>query len=238
MLGLGWFLFRARFAHSTSPGGAAGLHALVASLARVSFAAPSWQVLWDRSVSVCELALWAAPAVLPLACVGAWVGRRTVGARLMAFSALSVFAAKPNPSFQPFAFTVSNCVEDVDVSGTFHEVLQGVPGVDQHLLFHINAKGIGVGRNCGYPVRTTRPTGVVEFVPAAKPTLGDLFDVWGQPLSARGFAGFRGAVSAWVGGRRWRGDVRAIPLRRHAEIVVEVGGYIPPHTFFLFPPEK
>ena len=99
-------------------------------------------------------------------------------------------------------------------------------------------KGIGVQRNCSYALRTTQPTGVVEFVPAAKPTLGDLFDVWGQPLSARGFAGFRGAVNAWVGGKRWHGDVRAIPLRRHAEIVVEVGGYIPPHTFFLFPPEK
>jgi hypothetical protein len=96
-------------------------------------------------------------------------------------------------------------------------------------------KGIGAGHNCSYAVRTTQPTGVVEFAPASKPTLGDLFDVWGQPLSARGFAGFRGEVSAWVGGRRWRGDVRAIPLRRHAEIVVEVGGYIPPHTFFLFP---
>jgi hypothetical protein len=96
-------------------------------------------------------------------------------------------------------------------------------------------KGIGVARRCAYPVRTTAPTGVVEYVPAAKPTLGDLFDVWGQPLSARGFAGFHGAVSAWVGGKRWRGDVRAIPLRRHAEVVVEVGGYIPPHTFFLFP---
>jgi hypothetical protein len=99
-------------------------------------------------------------------------------------------------------------------------------------------KGIGVRSNCSYALRTTQPTGVVEFVPTAKPTLGDLFDVWGQPLSARGFAGFRGAVSAWLGGRRWHGDVRTIPLRRHAEIVVEVGGYIPPHTFFLFPPEK
>jgi hypothetical protein len=97
---------------------------------------------------------------------------------------------------------------------------------------------IGVGRNCSYAVRTTQPTGVVEFLPAPKPTLGDLFDVWGEPFSARGFAGFRGSVSAWVGGKRWHGDVRAIPLRRHAEIVVEVGGYIPPHTFFLFPPEK
>src|SRR5262245_59956653 len=99
-------------------------------------------------------------------------------------------------------------------------------------------KGIGAGGGCSYAVRTKEPTGVVEFVPAAMPTLGDLFDVWGQPLSTRGFAGFRGPVSAWVGGRRWRGDVRAIPLRRHAEIVVEVGGYIPPHTFFLFPPPR
>jgi len=96
--------------------------------------------------------------------------------------------------------------------------------------------GIGVRGRCSHAVRTTQPTGVVEFVPAAKPTLGDLFDVWGQPLSARGFAGFRGAVNAWVGGRRWHGDVRVIPLRRHGQIVVELGGYIPPHTFFLFPP--
>jgi hypothetical protein len=99
-------------------------------------------------------------------------------------------------------------------------------------------KGIGVTDRCTYPVRTTTPTGVIEYAPAVKPTLGDLFDVWGQPLSTRGFAGFRGAVSAWVGGRRWHRDVRAIPLRRHAEIVVEVAGYIPPHTFFLFPPQK
>ncbi|RPJ63939.1 MAG: hypothetical protein EHM24_23690 [Acidobacteria bacterium] len=59
------------------------------------------------------------------------------------------FAAKPNPSFQPFAFTVSNCLENVDVSGTFHPVLRGIPGVDRHILFHINAKGTGVGQTTG-----------------------------------------------------------------------------------------
>ncbi len=91
------------------------------------------------------------------------------------------------------------------------------------------------GSRCSYAVRTTQPTGVVEFAPSSGATLADLFAIWGQPLSARGFAGFRGAVAAWVGGKRWRGDVRAIPLRRHSEIVVELGGYIPPHTFFLFP---
>jgi hypothetical protein len=96
--------------------------------------------------------------------------------------------------------------------------------------------GIGVSRRCTYPLRTEAPTGVVESLPSVHATLGDLFALWGEPLTARGFASFRGRVSAWVGGCPWSGDLRKIPLRRHAEIVVEVGGYIPPHRSFLFPP--
>lgn len=96
------------------------------------------------------------------------------------------------------------------------------------------------GARCSYAVRTTGPTGVVELDPSERPTLGDLFAIWGQPLAPRRLAGFRarGAdeVAAWVNGRRWRGDVRTIPLRRHDEIVVEIGGYVPPHHFFRFPP--
>ena len=95
--------------------------------------------------------------------------------------------------------------------------------------------GIGTRSHCSYDIRTTQPTGVVEFVPDRQPTLGDLFTVWGQPLSARRIASFRGAVAAWVDGKRWHGNVRAIPLRRHGEIVIEIGGYVPPHAFFLFP---
>jgi hypothetical protein len=87
---------------------------------------------------------------------------------------------------------------------------------------------------CSYEIRTSDPTGVVEFVPRVHPTVGDLFTVWGRSLSAQRIAGFRGAVSAWVGGKRWHGDARVIPLRRHSEIVIEVGGYVPPHAFFLF----
>ena len=67
-------------------------------------------------------------------------------------------------------------------------------------------------------------------------TLGDLFDVWGQPLSHTRMAGFRGRVRAFVGGRRWNRGPRAIPLARHAQIVLEVGGYVPPHRTYLFPP--
>ena len=51
-----------------------------------------------------------------------------------------VFAAKPNPSFQPFALTVSNYVENVDVSGTFMKS-KGIPGVDSHFLFTSTRKG-------------------------------------------------------------------------------------------------
>jgi hypothetical protein len=91
---------------------------------------------------------------------------------------------------------------------------------------------------CSYPARTLEPTGVVEIRRGARLTLGDLFAVWGQPLSARRLAGFstnRGApVRAYLGGRRWRGRLAAIPLRRHAQIVLELGRYVPPHRSFRF----
>jgi hypothetical protein len=96
-------------------------------------------------------------------------------------------------------------------------------------------KGIGVvaGR-CRYPVRTLIQTGLIV---AERPglTLGDLFAVWGQPLSARRIAGFSGPVEAFVAGRRVRGDVRRIAIRHHAQIVIEISGYVPPHAHYVFP---
>lgn len=91
-----------------------------------------------------------------------------------------------------------------------------------------------VRARCSYAVRTRAPTGVLEVVPGRAATIGDLFRVWGQPLARERMAGFRGRVRAYVAGTAWRGDVRAIPLRPYAQIVLEVGGYVPPHRFFLF----
>jgi hypothetical protein len=94
-------------------------------------------------------------------------------------------------------------------------------------------------RGCTYPLRTLGPTGVVEVARTQRLRLGDLFEVWGQPLTRTRLAGFRTTagrpVRAYVGGERWRGDVRAIPLTRHAQIVLELGAYIRPHPRFLFP---
>jgi hypothetical protein len=42
-------------------------------------------------------------------------------------------------------------------------------------------------------------------------------------------------VHAFVDGLPWTGDPRTIPLRRHAQIVLEVGGHVPPHVRYGFP---
>ena len=97
-------------------------------------------------------------------------------------------------------------------------------------------RGIGVSRNgCHYPLRTEAPTGVV-LVDEEKPhTLGDLFAVWGRSLAPERLLSFRGRVSVFVDGARFRGDPRAVRLTRHRQIVVEVGGYVAPHAHYLFP---
>jgi hypothetical protein len=94
-------------------------------------------------------------------------------------------------------------------------------------------------RACTYPLRTLAPTGVVEVDRRRRLTLGHLFRLWGQPLSRTRLVGFRTTskrpVRAYVAGRRWRRRLDAIPLRHHAQIVLQLGRYIPPHKRFLFP---
>ncbi len=95
------------------------------------------------------------------------------------------------------------------------------------------------GGVCSYPLRTFEPTGLVVVDArrgVAPPRLGTFFAIWGRRLSFDRLAGFRGRVSAFVGGRRWARPPGAIPLRRHAEIVLEVSGYVVPHARYAYPP--
>jgi hypothetical protein len=95
---------------------------------------------------------------------------------------------------------------------------------------------IGAGpKGCAYPLHTDEPTGVVHVRADAPYVLGDLFRIWGRRLARNRLLSFPGAVTVYVGGRLYRGDPRTLRLRRHAEIVVEVGGYVAPHTSYLFP---
>jgi hypothetical protein len=97
------------------------------------------------------------------------------------------------------------------------------------------AGGDLTGGRCSYPLRTTDPTGLIQVARGRRATLGDLFAIWGRQLGTRRLLGFHGQVRVYLGGRRVFGDPQAVPLKRHAEIVLEVGGYVPPHRAYLFP---
>lgn len=61
-------------------------------------------------------------------------------------------------------------------------------------------------------------------------TLGNFFDIMGEPLSATAVAGARvrrGALRAYVDGAIYRGDPRKIQLSQHTDITLETG---PPYS--------
>jgi hypothetical protein len=93
---------------------------------------------------------------------------------------------------------------------------------------------------CAYPLRTVEPTGVLLLASAHALTLGQVFDVWGEPLGDRQVAGFTaprgGVVSVYIDGARWRGDPRSAPVVPGTQIAVEVGPHVVPHSSYTFPP--
>jgi hypothetical protein len=91
------------------------------------------------------------------------------------------------------------------------------------------------GGTCAYPLHTLDPTGTVFVDRTRKRVLGDLFAVWGQRLAPRRLLSFAGRVRVFRNGREWRSDPRRVPLARHDSIVLEIGGYVPPHERYLFP---
>ena len=94
--------------------------------------------------------------------------------------------------------------------------------------------------SCYGEMVTLDPTGLVLVRRDRARCWLTCFVAWGQPLSTRRLASFSasagGSVSVFVDGRRWDGTPGSVPLRRHSEIVLEVGPYVPPHHAYMFPP--
>jgi hypothetical protein len=95
---------------------------------------------------------------------------------------------------------------------------------------------------CLYWIHTHDGAGIIHLeAPDIAPpqgglyTLGMLFDIWGQPLQRQDVAGFVGPVTAYVNGTRYDGDLSAIPLGAHQQIVLMIGKPVAPPNY-AFPP--
>ena len=101
---------------------------------------------------------------------------------------------------------------------------------------------IGILATCAYWVHTTDDSGIVQITsPVVRSfTLGDLFDIWGAPLTSRQVLGFRLSsdekVRTFVGGKRVSGDPRDVRLTDRREIALVIGE-APSHVpgSFAFP---
>lgn len=114
--------------------------------------------------------------------------------------------------------------------------------VHAHLAILDNGKAItvpaqiGIPSSCFYWLHTHDTTGVIHIeAPSQQPfTLGQFFDIWGQPLSTSNVAGHQGTVTAYVDGRKFIGDPRTIPLADHESITLEIGKTVPPPPNYNF----
>jgi hypothetical protein len=92
--------------------------------------------------------------------------------------------------------------------------------------------GIGIKTSCLYWLHTHDDTGTIHVeAPQSQAstqfTLGQFFQVWGQPLSRSQVATINvdkgQQVKIWVDGRIYKGDPSAIVLKKGEKIVIEIG---------------
>ena len=85
-------------------------------------------------------------------------------------------------------------------------------------------------QQCYYWLHTHASDGVIHIEsPTARVyTLGTFFDEWRQPLTTTDVAGNTGKLTAFVNGKPWTKDPRAIPLIPHESIDLDVGTPVVP----------
>ena len=102
-----------------------------------------------------------------------------------------------------------------------------------------SASGAFIGRaTCFMWLHTHSADGIIhtESPTQRMYTLGDFFDLWGQPLSRQRVGPSHGPVTALFDGRVFTGDPRQIPLLAHAQIQLEVGKPLLAPEHIAFPP--
>ncbi|MGH9410335.1 MAG: hypothetical protein ACRD1V_12880 [Vicinamibacterales bacterium] len=95
-----------------------------------------------------------------------------------------------------------------------------------------------VGRASGfYWLHTHDATGIIHIESPTDRvyTLGNFFDVWGEPLTLHNVAGLQGIVHAFLNGTPYTGNPRDIDLTAHELITLEVGRPTVQPPVYIFP---
>jgi hypothetical protein len=114
------------------------------------------------------------------------------------------------------------------------EIIPAGIGIGTPLEFE---DGFVVGGSCFSWLHTHDETGVIHIESPIQRvyTLGNFFDIWGQPLSANQVGPQKGVVTAFLNGTPYSGDVTDIPLLGHNVVQLDVGDPIVPAQPFTFP---
>jgi hypothetical protein len=91
--------------------------------------------------------------------------------------------------------------------------------------------------SCFYWLHTHAADGIIHIESPVHRTytLGDFFDIWGQPLGPDQVGPARGPVTAIYNHQVYRGNPRNIPLQKHAQIQLEVGKPLVSPASITFP---
>ena len=120
----------------------------------------------------------------------------------------------------------------VYVNGQPRAIPYGI-GIKQPVPEQTSAGPFVVQGDCFYWIHVHDLSGVIHIESPTQRTytLGQFFDVWGQPLSSTQVGPASGPVTAFVNGAPYQGDPRSIPLTAHQVIQLDVGTAVPPQPY-------
>lgn len=110
------------------------------------------------------------------------------------------------------------------VNGSQRQVAGGI-GIPGSQVQQTAQGAVASGGSCIYWLHTHAPDGIIHIESPVHHvfTLGDFFDLWGQPLGPGVLGPVKGHVVAFLNGKVYPGNPRNIPLSSHAQIQLEVG---------------
>ena len=190
--------------------------------------------------------LVSAGVLVSLAVAGVAIGLAATNSSQPSSSApsASLLASTDNePSGAPVDGIQSNSMEQVlfhihahlavNVNGSPRTIPEGIGITPPRQEQQTSSGPFVVGGSGYYWLHTHTADGIIHIESPVQRTytLGNFFDIWGQPLSSTQVGPAHGTVIAYVNGQRFSGDPRSIPLTAHAVVQLDVGSDVAPQPF-------